>query len=375
MSHSDTFHHIVASLHEAAFDDAHWPAASVLIDKGCGSSGNGLIVGKVDGDETRVLFAGVYRGGERREDLARLYFDSYYPVDEGAPRLQALPDSQVVRMSELYTQEELKTSPAYNEGMRIIGTQNGLMVRLDGQDGAQIVWGLADPLSPGGWQNPQLQVFRSLLPHVRHFVRVRQAVAGAHAEGATLTDLLNNTRVGIIQLGPQGRIIETNDNAGNLLRRGGGLFDGDGLLHARSPLDDSRLQRLLKRALPTFDGAAAVGGSLTTRRPGASTPLVVHVSPVTARQADFGGRRVAVLVLVTDPVSRRKINPDFVAAMLGLTPLESRVTALLSEGKTVRQIASATGRQEGAVHWLLQQTYRKLGVSRQADLVRLVLSL
>ena len=48
---------------------------------------------------------------------------------------------------------------------------------------------------------------------------------------------------------------------------------------------------------------------------------------------------------------------------------------MLSEGKTVRHIAVAMSRQEGAVYWLLQQIYKKLGISRQVDLVRLVLSL
>ena len=48
---------------------------------------------------------------------------------------------------------------------------------------------------------------------------------------------------------------------------------------------------------------------------------------------------------------------------------------MLSEGQTVREIAASTRRQEGAVHWLLHRIYRKHGISRQVDLVRLVLSL
>ena len=375
MNPSDTFDRILASLHEASFDDAYWPAASILIDKACRAKGNGLIVAEGDGIDARVLFAGLYRRGQRREDLERLYFDNYYRVDECVPRLRELSDSKVVHMTELYTQEELRTSPAYNEAMRIIGTQNGLMVRMDGPHGTQIVWGLANPVKPGDWGASQLQLVRRLLPHIRQFVRVRQAVARADATGSTLTDLLENTRVGIIHLDPQGRIGETNNKARNILRRGVGLFDRGGLLQAQLPSDNARLQRLLKRALPTSCGAPATGGSIAAQRPGALVPLVVHVSPVTARQPDFGGLRVAALVLVVDPSGQRKMDPASVGATLGLTALESQIAALLTEGKTVRQIATATGRQEGAVYWLLQQVYRKLGISRQVDLVRLVLSL
>ena len=158
MNPSDTFHRILASLHEATFDDAHWPAASMLIDEACGAKGNGLIVAQDGGSDTRVLFAGLYRRGQRRDDLERMYFDNYYPVDECVPRLRELPDSKVVHMTELYTEGELKTSPAYNEAMRILGTQNGLMIRMDGPYGTRITWGLADPVKPGGWGRPAIAV-------------------------------------------------------------------------------------------------------------------------------------------------------------------------------------------------------------------------
>ena len=47
---------------------------------------------------------------------------------------------------------------------------------------------------------------------------------------------------------------------------------------------------------------------------------------------------------------------------------------MLAAGVSVRDIALMTGRQENTVYKHLKQTYRKLGISRQAELVRLVLS-
>ena len=38
-------------------------------------------------------------------------------------------------------------------------------------------------------------------------------------------------------------------------------------------------------------------------------------------------------------------------------------------------MAEATGRTKSAIYWHLQQIYQKQSISRQADLVRLVLSL
>ena len=47
----------------------------------------------------------------------------------------------------------------------------------------------------------------------------------------------------------------------------------------------------------------------------------------------------------------------------------------LAEGKSVRDMAEATGRTEAAIHWDLHQIYEKQSISPQPDLVRLVLSL
>ena len=48
---------------------------------------------------------------------------------------------------------------------------------------------------------------------------------------------------------------------------------------------------------------------------------------------------------------------------------------MLCQGKKVRDIATERTCQVKAVYWHLQQIYKKRGMSRQADLVREVLSL
>ena len=50
------------------------------------------------------------------------------------------------------------------------------------------------------------------------------------------------------------------------------------------------------------------------------------------------------------------------------------MAALLAEGLKVRDIAAAEGWSENYVRWLVQQSYRKLGASGQAALVRQVLA-
>ena len=213
-----------------------------------------------------------------------------------------------------------------------------------------------------------------LLPHIRQFIRVRQALVHAEARSTTAAALLDNPRIGVVQLDRRGGILEVNDRARSILRNGDGLSDRDGMLCTRAPDDQLRLERLLGEALPAGN-ASAVSGSMLLRRSPVLPPFVVYVKPVGVSRPDYGARAVAALVLIVEPGRQRTVSPDVVATTLGLTPAESQVAVGLAEGRSVRDLAEAAGHTEGAIYWRLNQIYRKLSISRQVDLVRLVLSL
>ena len=373
MSDQDAFERILASLHDTTLDAVRWPTTSALIDEACGINGNALLVSEGPPDASQPLFFGLYYRGQRHADWEREYLDIYHPIDERIPRALQLPDSHLVHVTDLYTAEELKTSPTYNEGLPKAGAQDSLNVHLSGLDGSSIGWSLNDPVTPGGWESSQLTLIKGLLPHIRQFVRVQQTLGKAEALGTSSTELLDNPRIGVIHLDRQGRIMAANDRARTILRHGDGVSDRDGFLYAREPADQARLERLIADALPT-SSAVAVNGSMLLRRASMWSQFVVHVKPVSVPQMDFGGWRVAALVLIAEPGHTSRIDPTLVVATLGLTPAESQIAVWLAEGRTVRDIAATTGRTEGSVYWTLKQSYRKLGIARQTDLVRLVLS-
>ena len=374
MNPHDAFDRILGSLHQSTLDPAHWPQASALIDEACGAVGNVLVVGESTGGQERVRYTGIYRRGQHRHDLEDEYYRVYYPHDERLPRIQRLADGQVAHVPDLYTPEELKTSFVYNEGLRRLDGQDALMVRFAAPDGMHIVWSLGDPVASGGWQSAQLELFGRLRPHIRHFVLVRQALAGADAPSVDLAGLLDNTRIGVLHLDRGGRLLAANAPAADILRLGEGLLDKGGTLQAWLPEDNEGLQKLLGRALPVFGSEPPTGGSITLRRPSGKV-LLLHVSPVGGSEGeDFGARRVAVLVLVIDPANDPRVDPARVSEALGLTAAESRVTALLAEGRPLHEIARLTGYQPGYVRLLLERVCEKLGVSGQAALVPRVLA-
>ena len=193
--------------------------------------------------------------------------------------------------------------------MRLSGAQNSLNVRMDGQDRSRVIWGIYDPIESGGWGSAQTEMIRILLPHIRQFVRVRQALASAEARGAPLTDHLDNTRVGVIRLDRRGRILAANDRALDVLRQGDGLLDQGGFLRGGLPSDNARLDRLLTRAL-TPSGFPPTSGSMTIRRSPLLPRLTLYINPVSVSRLEFGARRIAALVLIVERQAPRGSIPN-----------------------------------------------------------------
>lgn len=375
MNEKEAFENVVEALNEAMFDDALWSVASARIDEACGTKGGVLTFGEQFGEDHIEIYVSraYYRGLDRSDNLQE-YYRNYYAGDEHLPRMRKLPDSKVLPIRQLYSEEELKTSRAYNEGAPLLDAQDGLEVRLDGPRGSRIVWGIADPVDDGGWSSSRIEMVARILPHLRQYVRVRSALVDAGALGVSSLGLLDNTGLGVVQLDRRGRIVAVNDRARLLLRRNDGLCDQDGYLGVAAPECEGVFWNLLARAMPRF-GGQGVSGSMLVRRSTVGPQLVLHVEPVVGGESDFRPRAVGAVALVVDPRDRPGIDGDMVGAALGLTPAQTEVAVMLAEGLTMGQIAIATDRRYSTVRTHLKHIFRKLGVARQLDVARLVLAL
>ncbi len=375
MIDQEMFERIVALMHESVLDNTRWAGASALIDEALHVHGNCMMFGDMQSvNDIQIYFAGFYFHGQRHSELEREYCEIYCPIDERVPRIRQLADSRIVHISDLYNEEEKQNSPVYNELSIRMHAQNSINLRMDGPDGSSVCWGINNPLHGGDWSSGQLDLIRRLLPHVRQYMHILQALASAGSLGETLEELLDNTGAAIIQLDRRGRIVDLNGRARDLLRVGDGLFDVGGYLFARTSEDNVRLQNLLKEALPPYR-AQGVSGMITVRREYALAPLVLHINPVGQQESDLRAWPVAAMMLVSDPAVRCRVNPSIAQTALGLTEKESRVAVMLAEGMSVREIATATCRKESTIRSHVKRMFVKHGLTRQAELVRLVLSL
>jgi DNA-binding CsgD family transcriptional regulator len=138
---------------------------------------------------------------------------------------------------------------------------------------------------------------------------------------------------------------------------------------SRLGLADRRADAMLGEALQEMH----TGGGCVRAVPLAATrhlpASVLHVFPV-QNTADAGD---ASCILVVAAVARPQIaSAQILQDLFDLTPAEARVARGIAAGKTIRDIAGEAGLAYGTVRQQLKSVFGKTGVSRQADLVGLL---
>lgn len=170
---------------------------------------------------------------------------------------------------------------------------------------------------------------------------------------------------GFAVLSRGGELLYANAALQALLATGDGLaLDAQRLTHSE-PLQAQRLATLLLQVACERGRANSMGLPRPSGRP--AYGLLARGLGTTD---DTGA---AVIVYVSDAASRLDLPRELVQRVLGLTPAESGIAARLADGDDVDDIVSALGIRAATVRVHLRNIYRKLGISRQSDLVRLVL--
>ena len=68
-------------------------------------------------------------------------------------------------------------------------------------------------------------------------------------------------------------------------------------------------------------------------------------------------------------------DPAVFEQLFGLTPAEARLAAALASGKSLQEYTRESGVMLSTIRTHMKRMYSKLGVARQADLIRILLSL
>ncbi len=233
------------------------------------------------------------------------------------------------------------------------------------------LWVFRDRDAPR-FDNEETALAGVLVAQIARALDLASRIESGATENALYSETLDRLNVGVITIDADGRTASISAVAERFLSAHEGLQIRAGKLRAVATSEDQDLQAALRAA---FDSAAsgesgASRGLSLTKRSGART-LGILVRPVTACSA---GCRPLVAVYVRDCDAVPEVESEFVRQIFDLTPAEAAVTGRLTAGLSLEAAAASLAISRNTARAHLRSIFSKSGITRQTELVRLVLN-
>ncbi|MGA7308809.1 MAG: LuxR C-terminal-related transcriptional regulator, partial [Pseudolabrys sp.] len=189
-------------------------------------------------------------------------------------------------------------------------------------------------------------------------------------EAATFADILDGLSPAIFLVDIDGQIIHANAASHLLLEKGDFLRSVSGRLTAT----DTQADRALRDAFVAASETAGKGSALPIPDGTGGNRYMAHVLPLTVGERRKAGMASGVVAAIfVRKVEFETVPPsEIIGKTYNLTPTELRVLLAIVNVGGVRQAAGDLGVADTTVKTHLARLFEKTGVSRQADLVRLV---
>lgn len=358
----EQFSQLVVGVYEAALTPSSWPTALDNISHAVGATGCGLVVA---GPDSRTPQCATLPA-----EAVDSYRAHYRDVDYVLADVESGPVGVVRSGPEVI--DPMADAEFDADWMRPNDVQDGLFVRLT--DTWPTSFLIAAPRRSRPFATPErLHVVTALVPHLQQALRAQHQIAGSAHWAHDLCDVINTSTDGMVIVDAEGRVLYVNSAATAILSGGDGITVHNNHLHAQHPATNNVLARCVASAAAADEEAVPRGDTLRCPRTSGARAYLLHVLPLNIERKGASPGRVLITVIDAD----REARPDkaVLQRLYGLTGAEANVAVEMLTGQGLPAVADKMFLSVTTVRTHLQRVYDKTDTHRQAELVRLLVSL
>ena len=349
-------------LYRAAVDPKLWPGALQQLAVCMGGVGTAMIRITPGNKDGLIVSTAL-------EESNVEYQREWWKHDTRVLRIHSRRLSQgVCCEAQLFTSEELAGDPIRQDFLRRFGIGSFAAHLVSPIPNLIVAFSVQRALDAGEFDTKNLATLDLLGRHAARALTISMRLSAAAQLDRVLTQTLAQVSCAAILVDRYLRVMRMNEAAERLIGRG--LTIRNGCLIARTPRDQTALKRLMRSVLRR-DASVTDLSAAKIERAGRQ-PLLLQAIPITPDSfADCGLPDVAALILVVDPDDAEGPSPIRELRLLGLTPAEADIAALLGAGHSREETARRLGLSPLTVSGTVKSIYTKLQISRQSQLVRL----
>ena len=235
--------------------------------------------------------------------------------------------------------------------------------------------GLHRSFSAQPFSEQDCHTLKLLYPHFKRALRIHREFHRLRTRQQSLHEALSRFMIGLIILGPDGRMTYQNPVAERLMADHGGLTLHNGKPKAHFANENQCLQNLIRQQLEMdASNVANQTEALGVHHPDREMNLNVIVTSLKGNNEPDSEQQGHLALYLSDPDSALNLPATAVQSLYNMTPKEANVAIALANGLSPSQISEHHGVSVDTVRSQLKSIYSKMGVNKQQDVIRVLLS-
>jgi len=374
------FDHLVSLIYRGAMEPRPWQSALPALRDALDAQVASLVLRPPSANDRGVILNCVRPAPDGKDGSAGLadpndwevtaYREQFFALDP----FVNLPADKVVALEDILPDEELVNSDYYLHYLqpidlfRILGVDTaepgGMLARLR----------FSRRRSEPRFNPEERRLLERIAPHLKQAIEIYARLNRMTSERDLYAGAVDRLSVATFILDERGHLLNTNALARALLEESDGLSKRGGKLH----VEEREANRELQHALGTIAGsrkesATSVVRALRVPRSHGRSDLGLVIRPVPVSEWSEGQSSPCAAVFVSDPDLRESASQQSLGELFGLTPAESNLALLLARGLSLAEASEMQNISQHTARAQLKSIFAKAGVSRQAELVRLIL--
>lgn len=229
----------------------------------------------------------------------------------------------------------------------------------------------------GVWHEGDIRVISEIVPHLRRALDIHAEFTRLRMQQDALEKGLDRLVIGLILYDKNANAVYINPTAKAIINAHPALtLDNNGLVLYSSRDNKILHQTILDTAGIEQDDSWKQSVAIGITHPEVEIPLPLLVTPMHAHlltsDLDYEGAKVAVFL--SDPNQQQPISVNNLVSVYKLTPSEAQVAISLANGHSIDDIATTSHHSAHTIRSQLKSTFKKTGVCRQSELIKLLLT-
>lgn len=294
------------------------------------------------------------------EDAYRAHFWTEDPFLE-------LPIGRVLTIDEHLGADGWLNSEFYQRIIGKGGVRYGVGINIVSESGTVCRIRLYRMENESAFEQVDKERLFELIPHFSQALGLAARLELHETQSELYEGALNRLHIGAIVLDETQHVLRCNQVAQQMLDEGDGLKRSADLVEAYY-----RNERQTLKDLIGSKGASAQVMSVT--RPSGKRKLGLVVRRIPLREESEGKGRPAWVIFVCDPDAQTTAPREILRQVFDFTPSEATLAMELANGLSLDEAAEVLSIRRNTARTHLRAIFAKAGVTRQAELVRLVLN-